>query len=164
MGQSTKTMIAQIVAEQLGGAMERVVVTAGDSGKISMGFGGFNSRQAVMAGSSAHVAAIKVREKVLLVASHLLEVDASDLDIEGDHVVVKGAARMKISLGQIARTMAGAPGFVLPGNLAPGLEATENVVIDADDVRQRHGHCGSRSRHQYGGREGDAHRFRARRG
>jgi carbon-monoxide dehydrogenase large subunit len=26
--------------------------------------------------------------------------------------------------------MAGAPGFVLPGNLPPGLEATENVVLD----------------------------------
>src|SRR5262245_58279066 len=26
--------------------------------------------------------------------------------------------------------MAGAPGFVLPGNLLPGLEATENVIID----------------------------------
>jgi carbon-monoxide dehydrogenase large subunit len=130
MGQSTKTMIAQIVAEQLGGAMERVVVTAGDSGKVSMGFGGFNSRQAVMAGSSAHVAATKVREKTLLVASHLLEVDASDLDIDGDHVVVKGAAQMKISLGHIAKTLAGAPGFVLPGNLPPGLEATESVVID----------------------------------
>ena len=130
MGQSTKTMIAQIVAEQFGGAMDRVVVTAGDSGKISMGFGGFNSRQAVMAGSSAHVAAIKVREKVLLVAGHLLEVDPSDLDIEGDHVVVKGAVGMKIRLSQIAKGMAGAAGFVLPGRVAPGLEATANVVID----------------------------------
>jgi aerobic carbon-monoxide dehydrogenase large subunit len=131
MGQSTKTMIAQIVAEQLGGAMERVVVTAGDSGKVSMGFGGFNSRQAVMAGSSAHVAAVKVREKVLLAASYLLEVDSSDLDIEGDHVVVRGVSEMKLPLTQIARTMAGAAGFVLPGNLSPGLSATENVVIDA---------------------------------
>jgi carbon-monoxide dehydrogenase large subunit len=131
MGQSTKTMIAQIVAEQLGGAMERVVVTAGDSGKVSMGFGGFNSRQAVMAGSSAHVAAVKVREKVLLAASHMLEVDSSDLDIEGDHVIVKGVSEMKMSLMHIARTMAGAAGFVLPGNLPPGLNATENVVIDA---------------------------------
>jgi aerobic carbon-monoxide dehydrogenase large subunit len=131
MGQSTKTMIAQIVAEQLGGAMERVVVTAADSGKVSMGFGGFNSRQAVMAGSSAHVAAVKVREKVLLAASHLLEVDSSDLDIEGDHVIVKGVSEMKMSLMHIARTMAGAAGFVLPGNLPPGLSATENVVIDA---------------------------------
>jgi carbon-monoxide dehydrogenase large subunit len=131
MGQGTKTMIAQIVAEQLGGMMERVVVTAGDSGKVSMGFGGFNSRQAVMAGSSAHVAAVKVREKVLLAASHLLEVDACDLEIEGEHVVVKGAANVNIALGKVAKSMTGAPGFVLPGNLPPGLDATENVVIDA---------------------------------
>jgi carbon-monoxide dehydrogenase large subunit len=130
MGQSTKTMIAQIVAEQLGGAMERVLVVAGDSGEVSMGFGGFNSRQAVMAGSSAHVAAVKVREKVLRVAGHLLEVDACDLDVEHDHVAVRGADK-NISLGRIAKTMAGAAGFVLPGNLPPGLEATETVVIDA---------------------------------
>lgn len=131
MGQGTKTMIAQIVAEQLGGDMSRVIVTAGDSAKVSMGFGGFNSRQTVMAGSSAHVAAVKVREKALLVASHLLEVDVGDLDIDGDHVVLKGATGMRVSLGTIARTMAGAAGFVLPGGLSPGLEATENVVIDA---------------------------------
>lgn len=131
MGQSTKTMIAQIVAEQLGGIMERVTVTAGDSSKMSMGFGGFNSRQAVMAGSSAHVAAIRVREKALNAASHLLEVAAADLDIEGGHVVVKGAGDMKVSLGTVAKAMAGTAGFILPGNLPPGLEATENVVVDA---------------------------------
>jgi aerobic carbon-monoxide dehydrogenase large subunit len=131
MGQSTKTMIAQVVAEQLGGDIDRIVVTAGDSGKVSMGFGGFNSRQTVMAGSSAHVAAVKVREKILLVASHLLEAAASDLDIDGDKVFVKGASELAISLRTVARTMAGEPGFVLPGGIPPGLEATENVVIDA---------------------------------
>jgi aerobic carbon-monoxide dehydrogenase large subunit len=130
MGQSTKTMLAQIVAEQLGGAMERVRVKAGDSGLVAMGFGGFNSRQAVMAGSSADLAARKVRRKTLLVASHLLEADAGDLEITGDRVVVKGAEDVSVSLGDIARGMAGAPGFMLAGNLPPGLEATENVVID----------------------------------
>lgn len=131
MGQSTKTMIAQVVAEQLGGDIHRVFVTAGDSAKASMGFGGFNSRQTVMAGSSAHIAALKVREKTLLAASNLLEVDATDLDIDGDQVVVKGAVGMRISLGSISRTMAGTAGFVLPGGLSPGLEATESFVIDA---------------------------------
>jgi aerobic carbon-monoxide dehydrogenase large subunit len=130
MGQSTKTMLAQIVAEQLGGAMERIKVTAGDSARVAMGFGGFNSRQAVMAGSSAHAAAIHIRQKALRVASHLLEVDASDLDLDGDHVIVKGVEDMKVSLAEIARALDGAPGFVLPANLPPGLEATENVVID----------------------------------
>jgi carbon-monoxide dehydrogenase large subunit len=131
MGQSTKTMLAQIVAEHLGGAMDRVVVTAGDSGKISAGFGGFNSRQAVMAGSSAQVAAVKVRQKILEAASHLLEADAGDLDIDGENVFVKGAAEMKMPLAEVARAMIGSAGFRLPGGLAPGLEATESVVIDA---------------------------------
>jgi len=130
MGQSTKTMLGQIVTEQLGGQMDRVRIATGDSGSVSMGFGGFNSRQAVMAGSSAHLAAMKVRQKTLLVASHLLEAAPGDLDIEGNQVFVKGAKDRKVSLGQIAKIMAGVPGFVLPGNLPPGLEATENVIID----------------------------------
>lgn len=131
MGQSTKTMLAQIVAEQLGGAMDRVIVSTGDSAKIAMGFGGFNSRQTVMAGSSAHVAAVKVRQKVLQIASHLLEVDAADLDIDGENVFIKGVKDIKVALREVAQAMMGSPGFVLPGNLPPGIEATETVVIDA---------------------------------
>ncbi len=130
MGQGLKTMLAQVVAEQLGGAVERIVVSTGDSAKVAMGFGGFNSRQTVMAGSSAHVAAVKVREKVLKVASHLLEVSEADLDIVEDHVEVKGAD-LKVSMAQIAKAMIGAPGFLLPGNLQPGVEASEALVINA---------------------------------
>ncbi|HZC54943.1 MAG TPA: xanthine dehydrogenase family protein molybdopterin-binding subunit [Xanthobacteraceae bacterium] len=130
MGQGIKTMLAQVVAEQLGGAVERVVVSTGDSAKVAMGFGGFNSRQTVMAGSSAHVAAVKVREKVLKVASHLLEANEADLDITGDQVHVKGAD-IKVSMARIAKEMVGSPGFLLPGNMSPGVEASEAVVINA---------------------------------
>jgi carbon-monoxide dehydrogenase large subunit len=130
MGQSTKTMLAQIVADQLGGAMERITVKAGDSGEVTMGFGGFNSRQTVVAGSSAHLAAVKVRQKILLAASHLLEADAGDLEIEDGSVFVKGAKDMSVPLAEIAKVMAGAPGFVLPGDLPPGLEASESVVLN----------------------------------
>src|SRR5205823_506367 len=55
MGQSTKTMLAQVVAEQLGADLSNIAVTTGDTGTISMGLGGSNSRQTVMAGTSAHV-------------------------------------------------------------------------------------------------------------
>ena len=130
MGQSTKTMLAQIVAEQLGGDMSRIRITTGNSSKIVEGFGGFNSRQAVMAGSSAHVAAVKVRDKILAAASDLLEVDSADLEIDGGRVRVRGAGDLNLPLGTIAKAMAGAPGFRLPGGLSPGLEATESVVID----------------------------------
>ncbi len=130
MGQSTRTMLAQIVAEQLGGNMDNVTVTTGDTAAISMGIGGFNSRQAVMAGSSAHVAAVKVRDKALAIAAHLLEVSARDLEIDGERIHITGVREKSIGLGEVARAVAGTAGFRLPGNMAPGLEATEHVVID----------------------------------
>ncbi len=130
MGQSTKTMLAQIVAEQLGGWMENLTVTTGDTAAISMGFGGFNSRQAVMAGSSAHCAAVKVREKALKIASHMLEAPEQDLEIDGDQIHVKGMREKAVSFGEVARAVTGTAGFALPGGVAPGLEATEHVVID----------------------------------
>ena len=37
---------------------------------------------------------------------------------------------MKVGLGEVARSVAGVPGYNLPGGVAPGLEATEHVVID----------------------------------
>jgi carbon-monoxide dehydrogenase large subunit len=131
MGQSTRTMLAQIVAEQLGGDMDNISVVAGDTAAVSMGLGGSNSRQAVMAGSSAHLAAVKVREKALKVGSHLLEVAERDLEIDGRNIHVKGVSDMKLDLGHAARAVAGTAGYTLPGGMAPGLEATEHVVIDA---------------------------------
>ena len=52
-----------------------------------------NSRQAVIAGSSAHVAALKVREKALKIASHLLDATESDLEIDGEDVVEAPASK-----------------------------------------------------------------------
>ena len=97
MGQSTKTMLAQLVAEQLGGDMGNITVTTCDTAAIALGFGGFNSRQAVMAGSSAHAEALKVREKLLKVASQMLEAAQEDLEIEGGNVRVKGSDLRRFS-------------------------------------------------------------------
>ncbi len=130
MGQSTKTMLAQIVAEHLGGDVANLVIQAGDTAAASLGFGGFNSRQAVLAGNSANQAALTVRTKVLKVASILLEANETDLAIEGASVVVKGTDR-RLSFRDLFKETAGLPGYKLPGGLPPGIEATEQVVIDA---------------------------------
>ncbi len=130
MGQSTKTMLAQIVAEQLGGDMSNIVVSTGDTANSLTGFGGFGSRQTVTAGSSAHVAAVKIRQKVLAVAGHLLECSPNDLEIEGSDVRLKGASGLRVSLAQVAKASVGIAGFYLPGGLSPGLEATEHVILN----------------------------------
>jgi carbon-monoxide dehydrogenase large subunit len=130
MGQSTRTMLAQIVAEQLGGDMNNIAVTTGDTSTIPNGIGGSNSRQTVMAGSSAHLAARQVREKALKVAAHILEASEQDLEIEGSEIRVRGVPGMSVSLGKVAHAVGGTPGFALPAGIEPGMEATEQLVID----------------------------------
>jgi carbon-monoxide dehydrogenase large subunit len=129
MGQGTATMIAQIVGEQLGGDISNITVRTGST-EGTLGFGGFNSRQTVMAGASAHASAVAVRRKLLKVASHLMETDESDLDVVGRDVVVKGVPELKRNLAEVARAAAGLPGFQLPGIDSPGLEASEQVIIN----------------------------------
>jgi len=130
MGQSTRTMLAQIVAEQLGGEIDNIIVTTGDSATSTLGFGGFGSRQTVTAGSSAHAAAVKVREKAFSVAGHMLEVAPEDLEIDGAEIRVKGAAGLKVTLAQVSKASQGIAGNYPIGGLPPGMEATEEFVVN----------------------------------
>ncbi|MCZ6885561.1 MAG: xanthine dehydrogenase family protein molybdopterin-binding subunit, partial [Alphaproteobacteria bacterium] len=83
IGQGTKTMLAQIVAEQLGGDVENITVTTGDTAATALGIGTSNSRLTVTAGTSAHVAAGKVAEKALQIAAHMLDAPVENLEING---------------------------------------------------------------------------------
>jgi len=131
IGQGHKTMLAQIVGEQFGGDVDNLVIVDGDTAATSLGIGTSNSRLACMAGSSAHVAAEKVRRKALQVAAHMLEASEEDLEIENGEIRVAGVPDMKVTLGQVAKAVAGTPGYSLPGGIEPGMEATETVVMDA---------------------------------
>jgi len=129
MGQGTVTMLAQIVGAQLGGDMANISVRAGDSDD-PLTFGGFNSRQTVIAGASAHKAAISVQQKLLKVAAELMETDESDLEINGNTVALKGVAERNVTFAALAAAATGLPGYKLPGIDTPGLTAVERVVID----------------------------------
>jgi len=132
MGQSTKTMLAQIVADEFGEALENICVTTGDTAGTSLGFGGFNSRQAVMAGSSAHLAAVALRKKVIAVASFMLGTAPSVLSIEAGAVITRdNLPQRSLSLCDIARAAIGRPGFVLPPGITPGLAETSFHISDA---------------------------------
>src|SRR5207237_1049102 len=120
----------QIVAEQLGGAIDNVAVTTGDTATVALGLGGSNSRQAVLAGSSAHLAALAVRNKAIKIASHLLDAAESELELDGDRIHVQSMRDKSVTLAEIARAVAGTAGYALPPEVTPGLEATEHLVID----------------------------------
>jgi carbon-monoxide dehydrogenase large subunit len=127
MGQSTKTMLAQIAADQFGVTPADINVIAGDTAYVSMGHGGFASRQTVTAGSSTHIAAKAVREKALKVASDLLGVAVETLSLQHGRVVAAGS-NLSVGLGDLAREATGIPGYSLPKGIEPGLEQTVNFM------------------------------------
>jgi carbon-monoxide dehydrogenase large subunit len=131
MGQGLKTALAQVCADNLGVRLEHVDVVCGDTAHVSMGHGGYASRQMITAGSSVQAAARAVRNKAVQFAARLLEVAESDLVVEDGHVHVNGVPGHGIGLDQIARALRGLPGYAFPPNVEAGLEATSNYRIDA---------------------------------
>jgi aerobic carbon-monoxide dehydrogenase large subunit len=122
-GQGTATVLAQIVGAELGVAPETISVSHGDTDAIPFGVGTYASRNAVVAGGAAQAAAIRVREKAIGVAAHVLEAEPGDLELVDGYVQVRGAPDRRVSLGALAT--AAAPGQPLPEGMPPGLEATE---------------------------------------
>lgn len=123
MGQGLHTALAQICAEQLGVRIEDIEVITGDTSYVSLGLGGFASRQTVTAGSSVHYAALKVRDKALKAGAQFLEAAQADLELADGTVRIAGTNR-SVKLGTLARLMRGVPGYSLPAGVDPGLEAS----------------------------------------
>ncbi len=122
-GQGHFTAFAQIVAEVLGVAVERVHVITGDTREFHWGTGTFASRGAVVAGSACHAAALAVRTKILDLASQHFGAGPEDLELVDGAVRVKAAPDVGIPLGELALKANPLRGAVRPGT-EPGLEAT----------------------------------------
>jgi carbon-monoxide dehydrogenase large subunit len=123
-GQSHKTTLAQIAAEQLGVGYEDVTVVTADTATISLGMGTFAARTAVNAGSSVHLAARAVADKAKKLAAGMMECVEDDLELAGGRVRLRSAPDVGKSLREIAVKAIGMPGFSMAGGLAPGLEDT----------------------------------------
>ncbi|MBV9169199.1 MAG: xanthine dehydrogenase family protein, partial [Chloroflexi bacterium] len=120
-GQGTATALAQIVADVLGVSPTDVHVSHGDTDAIEYGVGTYASRNAVVAGSAALVAAQRVREKALQLAAHVLEAAPSDLEIREGAVQVRGVPERRATFADLA---AAAAPHRAPAGTEPGLQAT----------------------------------------
>ncbi len=101
-GQGHQTVLAQIVADELGVRLEDVHVTTGDTRRMAYAVGTFASRGAVMSGNAVALAAKVVREKALRIAADALEVSADDLEIADGVISVRGAPGTSIELRTVA--------------------------------------------------------------
>ncbi len=121
-GQSHETTLAQLAADELGLTLDRVRVVHGDTQLTPfnmVGTGG--SRAATLASGAVVGAASAVRERVLAVASELMEIAPADLELVEGHVVARGAPEVRRSLAEIGRLATMRPGLANADG-RPGIE------------------------------------------
>jgi carbon-monoxide dehydrogenase large subunit len=127
-GQGHETTLAQVAADEFGVAIEDVSVRWGDTDITPValvGTGG--SRAATMANGAVLHASRKLRTKVLSLAADLLEASEADLSLEKGVISVKGTPAVKLSLAELARTVAEEP-----DRLPAGVEADLTVTHTFD--------------------------------
>jgi CO/xanthine dehydrogenase Mo-binding subunit len=118
IGNGSKTIQSQIVAETLGVPYDWVTYDNSNTDSSPLCTGTFASRATFVAGMAAKKAAESARQKLLEIAGKEMEIDPADLDVVDGEVVAKGAPQKKMSVADIA----GAATFV-HGELITGTGA-----------------------------------------
>ena len=96
IGQGAETVIAQIVAEELGVPIEDVRVTAADTGTTPLDPGTFGSGVTVRAGNAARIAAVAVRNKLFECIADEMEANPDDLVAKDGKIYVTGSPDVNI--------------------------------------------------------------------
>ena len=96
------TVLAQIVAEELGLPPEKVIVTLGDTDTVPYTSLSAGSKSTYSAGTAARRAARAARKRILEAAAKILEVSEKDLELVDERVRVAGAPDRSVSLAELA--------------------------------------------------------------
>jgi carbon-monoxide dehydrogenase large subunit len=124
-GQGHMTTFKQVVSQQLGLPQERIRFVYGDSDLTGVGMGSVGSCETTVTGTAIVHCARIIIEKGRLIAGHLLEAPAADVEFEvseaGGAFVIAGTDR-RVSIVDVARAAHSAG---LPPEIAPGLEAED---------------------------------------
>jgi carbon-monoxide dehydrogenase large subunit len=118
-GQGLRTTLAQLVADELGVRPQDVRIVHGDTDRTPYGWGTFASRSLVISGGATMLAARKLRDKLLVVASHMLEAAPGDIVLENGNAKVSGTDR-GVAIATLARA-AYHQTHQFGGGMTPGL-------------------------------------------
>ena len=101
-GNSPETVATQVLAEQLQIDPQDIIVTYSDSDHGLNGTGPGGSRFTVMLAGAVVGAAQQLKEKLIRVAAHMMEADASDLELRDGKVGLKGVPGMEKTFAEVA--------------------------------------------------------------
>jgi 2-furoyl-CoA dehydrogenase large subunit len=136
-GQGHATSISQLVGDELNMPFDDIMVVEGDSLACPYGSGSYSSRFSVVGTSAVTLAARALKEKIVNVASVMLQLPAATLELGGGKVFVRGNGRQSVAVREVART-AYFSIFRLPEGMEPGLESMyhyrdPNIEFHADE-------------------------------
>lgn len=123
LGQGHEIALAQVVADQLGVAVEAVRVERADTAATPYGTGAFASRGVIAGAGSALLAAQRLAEKLRRVAGRLLECAPEDIVLADGNAYPRGMPARAVAVRDVARAGHGLSSRPLDG-IEPGLEAT----------------------------------------
>jgi carbon-monoxide dehydrogenase large subunit len=124
-GTGMETVMAQVIADELGVDIAEVTVVLGDTSTSPYGSGTWSSRGAVGAGGSCLRATRKIRDKMLRLAAAQLEASPDDLEMRAGQINVRGTPARFVTFEEVARLAYMVSATALPAGIEPGLEATE---------------------------------------
>jgi 2-furoyl-CoA dehydrogenase large subunit len=125
-GQSHETVLAEIVAKELGLRADDVEVileldTAKDQWSIAAGT--YSSRFASGTAVAAHMAAVQMRDKLKAIAAKQLNVLPDDVELAGGKIRSRSNPDNALPFGRVAATSHWSP-VLLPESMAPALSET----------------------------------------
>ena len=91
VGQGLQTIMTQIAADAMEMPFDSITVKHGSTSHVTEGYGSYHSRSTVMGGSAILLAAEKLKGMIRDAAAAKFGCAAGDVQIDADHVVVKGA-------------------------------------------------------------------------
>jgi xanthine dehydrogenase molybdenum-binding subunit len=103
IGQGSETVLAMIVAEELGVPLSRVDVINSDTAVKPWDVGVHASRTTFIAGNAALLAARELRRKLLAMAATVLEEREDDLELTAGRVQVKGRPERGMEYDRVVR-------------------------------------------------------------
>jgi len=120
-GQAHETIFAQVISDALGARFEDVIVHEGDTQYAPYGFGAWASRSTVTTGGACIKASRRLKDKMMLIAAHLLKTPPDDLLVKESRISSVREPGKSVTFKEVAE-VAIKFSSKLPEGMEPGLD------------------------------------------
>jgi 4-hydroxybenzoyl-CoA reductase subunit alpha len=107
LGQGSRTVLAQVTAEELGLLPSDITVLSGNTETTPIDPGTFSSRVTFYAGNATLIAARDVKAQLAKIAAELLEANVEDIVFKNKKIFVTGSPDPYIPFGELAKKAEG---------------------------------------------------------